>query len=80
MAIDGSKLFFLIEKGKAEVENYAKKFTPAKYLDIMSISEDLEPLGSIWLALVEYVTNYFREQIVDNLSYLTQPDPAQSIA
>jgi len=32
------------------------------------------------LALVEYVATYFKEQIIANLAYTTQPAPALSIA
>jgi len=49
MAIDGAKQFFLIEKGKEEVENLAKKFAPAKYLDVMAHLDSYEPLHLSWL-------------------------------
>jgi hypothetical protein len=36
--------------------------------------------NSCRLALVEYVMNYYKEQLVANLSYITQPVPALAIA
>lgn len=49
LLIDGQKAFFLIKKGKQEVLAEAKKFEPAKYLDIMANLDSYEPLRTAWL-------------------------------
>ena len=46
---DGQKAFFLIEKGKEEVLELAKKLEPAKRMEIMANSLHLEQLRSTWL-------------------------------
>ena len=49
IAIDGQKHFFLIEKGKKDLEILAKKFEPIKWLDLLSQTDLPEVFRSSWL-------------------------------
>jgi len=49
IAIDGQKHFFIIEKGKKDLEILAKKFEPIKWLDLLSQTDLPEVFRSSWL-------------------------------
>jgi len=49
LSITGSNPGLIISKGKKEVNNFAKKFEPAKYSNITFQNADLEPLRPSWL-------------------------------
>lgn len=49
LLIDRHEMYFLIEKGRKEVEDFAKKFEPEKYLDMIVHLDSFEPLRSAWL-------------------------------
>ncbi len=47
--IDGQKHFFIIEKGKEDLQILAKKFEPIKWLDLLSQTDLPEVFRSSWL-------------------------------
>ena len=47
--IDGQKHFFLIEKGKKDLEILAKKFEPIKWLELLSQTDLPDAFRSSWL-------------------------------
>ncbi|KKS03232.1 MAG: hypothetical protein UU55_C0004G0021 [candidate division WWE3 bacterium GW2011_GWC2_41_23] len=55
LLIDGQKHWFMIQKGKEDVYNLAKKLEPEKWLDILAQKELPEVLSKSWLFIGEQV-------------------------